>query len=130
MLPARLQRLEHRTDGTVSVFVANTFATRLLGLAFLAEEDAPTTHALLLPRCSSVHTFGMRFALDISFLDAQGSKLRTAWNVPPRRIVRQKGAAAVLERRSSGLRSGLADECLQPVPEGLEGEVLRHVQLE
>jgi len=101
MLPARLRRLEHRTDGTVSVFVASTFASRLLGLAFLAEHQAPPTRALLLPRCSSVHTFGMRFALDISFLDAHGNRLRTAWNVPPRRIVRQGGAAAVLERRST-----------------------------
>ena len=98
MVPARLQRLEHHSDGRVGIFVAEGFRSRLLGLAFL--RDVPHTQALLIPRCSSVHTFGMRFELDVTFLDADGRKLRTAWDVPPGRIVRHRGAAAVLERRS------------------------------
>ena len=83
----------------VSVFVASSFTSRVLGLALL--KDMPRTTALLIPGCSSVHTFGMRFPLDVTFLDDQGRKLRTAWGVPPRRVVRQRGAAAVLERRAA-----------------------------
>jgi len=52
---------------------------------------------LLIPRCSSVHTFGMRFALDLFFLDREGRVIGVRRAVPPRRVVRWRGAAAVLE---------------------------------
>ena len=77
---------------------AATVGARLLGLAFLRE--LPPAHALLIPRCRSVHTFGMRFALDVVFLDARGRVLRVARGVPPRRVARCPGAYAVLEARA------------------------------
>lgn len=95
MLPRRLRRLECRPGG---VFVVGTFLSRLLGLAFLDGLDRE--YALLIPRCSSVHTFGMRFALDITFLDRHGRELRTARNVPPCKLLRHRGAKQVLERQA------------------------------
>lgn len=87
--------------GCPRVFVAGTFRARLLGLAWLA--DLPVECGLLIPGCSSVHTFGMRFALDLTFLDRDGAVLREETAVPPRRIVRCRGASAVLERRAAGV---------------------------
>lgn len=84
------------------VLVARTFCARLLGLAFLSEM-APRC-ALLLPGCSSVHTFGMRFALEIRFLDDRSRVLRRESGVAPRRVLREPGAGAVLEWPSG--RSG------------------------
>lgn len=75
--------------------MATGFRARLLGLAFLGRERAGS--GLLIPRCSSVHTFGMRFALDLVFLDELGVPLATRRNVPPRRLARHRRAAAVLE---------------------------------
>lgn len=69
--------------------------SRLLGLAGLSE--LPVGFALLIPHCSSVHTFGMRFAIDVVFLDARARVLDVRRAVPPRRVVRRRGAAAVLE---------------------------------
>ena len=71
------------------------FRARLLGLAFLGRERAGA--GLLIPRCSSVHTFGMRFPLDLVFLDERGAPLAIRRNVRPCRLVRHRGAAAVLE---------------------------------
>jgi uncharacterized protein len=68
---------------------------RLLGLSWLDRGQAGA--GLLIPRCSSVHTFGMRFALDLTFLDRDGNPLATRRSVPPRRLAWQRGAAAVLE---------------------------------
>jgi len=67
---------------------------RLLGLAWRRREPR---HALLIPGCRSVHTFGMRFALDLVWLDARGAVVRVDRRVPPRRFRRCRGAAAVLE---------------------------------
>ena len=75
--------------------VAKDFRTRLLGLAWRDRERAGP--GLLIPRCSSVHTFGMRFELDVYFLDAGGRVISVRRRVPPRRVLWQRGAAAILE---------------------------------
>ncbi len=59
-------------DGLTVHVAAGPFA-RLRGLAAL--EDLPGEHGLLLPRTRSVHTFGMRFALDLVWLAKDGSVL-------------------------------------------------------
>jgi uncharacterized membrane protein (UPF0127 family) len=82
----------------VSVHVAGSRRARLLGLALLAE--LPDDRALLIPRCRSVHTFGMRFALDLVWLGADGRVLAVDRGVPPGRVVACPGAAAVLEARA------------------------------
>jgi uncharacterized protein len=96
----RLDRLPRRVldDGLV-VHEAATFRARLLGLA-LMRRPPPPGHALLIPNCRSVHTFGMRFPIDITFLDAGGRPLRVEPNVPPRRVLYERGAFAVLEEPS------------------------------
>lgn len=79
--------------------MARSFRARLLGLALLA--DLPEDCALLIPRCSCVHTFGMRFAIDVAFIDAHGHEIAMRRDVRPCRIVKQRGASAVLERRAA-----------------------------
>jgi hypothetical protein len=101
MVPRRLQRLPSRAldDGLV-VHEATTLRARLLGLAWL--RSMPPGHALLIPDCRSVHTFGMRFPLDVVFLDERGRALRVVRSVGRRRLLVCRGAFAVLERPSPG----------------------------
>jgi uncharacterized protein len=75
--------------------VAGTRRSRLLGLALLDRERAG--EGLLIPRCRSVHTFGVRFPLDLIFLDARGTVVEIRRQVPPRRLVRCPGADSILE---------------------------------
>lgn len=82
------------------------WSSRLLGLSMLEPEQAGP--GLLIPRCASVHTFGMRFALDVFFLDASGRPLAVRRAVPPRRVVNHRGAVAVLELPAAGGESGTA----------------------
>jgi hypothetical protein len=63
------------------------------GLSLRREAPEP----LLIPRCRSVHTFGMRFALDLFWLDEWGRVLRVDRAVGPRRIRSCRAAVAVLE---------------------------------
>jgi uncharacterized membrane protein (UPF0127 family) len=92
----RLSRLPLAELGGVHFPVAVDRRARLLGLALLDREQAMP--GLLIPDCASVHTFWMRFALDLHFLDRRGRLLAERLAVPPRRIVYQQGAAMVLER--------------------------------
>jgi uncharacterized membrane protein (UPF0127 family) len=75
--------------------VAVTLPSRLLGLALLRSGRAG--EGLLIPGCRSVHTFGMRFPIDVVFLDGARSPLDVARAVPPNRVVGDRRAAAVLE---------------------------------
>jgi uncharacterized membrane protein (UPF0127 family) len=75
--------------------LAESFRSRLVGLAWRDRSRAGP--GLVIPRCSSVHTFGMRFELDVYFLGADGRLLLLRRRVPPRRVLRCRGAAAVLE---------------------------------
>jgi uncharacterized protein len=93
--PRRFRALPRISIDGFEVPVAATLRARLLGLALLARDGAGP--GLLIPRCRSVHTFGMRFALDLVFLDAQGAEIARRAGVPPRRVVREPAAACVLE---------------------------------
>jgi uncharacterized membrane protein (UPF0127 family) len=97
MLPRRLRRLPRtHIGGDLVALEARGFRARLLGLALL--RSLPPGHALLIPRCRSVHTFGMRFAIDVRFIDDRGATIRFVEGVGRRRVLRCPGAQAVLER--------------------------------
>lgn len=53
---------------------------------------------LVLAPCSSVHTFGMRYTLDIAFVNRHGMVLRSERNVRPGRLLSCHKTAFVLER--------------------------------
>lgn len=66
---------------------------------------------VLLLGCSSVHTFGMRYAIDVSMADEAGRVLASWRALPPGRVVWARGARHVLERPSSaGLWPGPGDQ--------------------
>jgi uncharacterized protein len=95
MASIRLRELPRRRVCGRTVPVALGFRSRLLGLAGL--DEAAAGPGLLIPDCASVHTFGMRFDLDLIFLDRHHRPLRLHTRVPPFRLAWQRGAAAVLE---------------------------------
>jgi len=95
----RLRRLPTATALGREAPVAATLRARLLGLAGLERDEAGP--GLLIPRCRSVHTFGMRFPLDLVFLDRDGRPRSARRAVPPRRVVRDRRASAVLELPSA-----------------------------
>jgi hypothetical protein len=82
-------------DRTLEVMVPETRRERMRGLR--GSVGSPGRQALLLQRCRSVHTFGMRFPILVVFLDA-GYRVLETRRVRPRRVVRPRfGARHVLE---------------------------------
>ncbi len=102
MLPRRLERLPRvaLADDAV-IHEASTFASRLLGLAFLRE--LPPEYALFIPDCRSVHTFGMRFAIDVAFVDLTARVVRVERAVGPRRVLVCRSAFAAIESRAGAI---------------------------
>jgi uncharacterized membrane protein (UPF0127 family) len=92
----RLDALPNRDLGDGRrVAEAATRASRMLGLARL--DAMPAAYALHIPRCRSVHTFTMRFPLDLVWLGRDGRPVRVDRDVPPRRMRTCLRARSVVE---------------------------------
>ena len=81
--------------GGIRLAVADAPVARLAGLAGL--RTMPPRTGLLIPRCRSVHTFGMRFALDLVWLGEDGEIVDVSASVRPRRVVSRGHARALVE---------------------------------
>jgi hypothetical protein len=94
----RLGRLPARglRDG-LCVHDARGMRARRRGLGRL--DSLPADRALHL-RCRAVHTFTMRFPLDLIWLDGEGAVVRVDRDVPPRRHRGCARARAVVETRA------------------------------
>lgn len=80
----------------VEVTVADGFWSRALGL--LPRKSLPSHSALLIKPCKDVHTWFMRFGIDVLFLDKNNKIIGIKENVLPYRFVLgPKGTANVLE---------------------------------
>ena len=75
--------------------IADRPLSRLRGL--LGRSELPAGDGLLLRPSPSVHTWFMRFPIDVVFLDAQLRVLRVRKDMRPWRMAGQRGARAVLE---------------------------------
>jgi uncharacterized membrane protein (UPF0127 family) len=84
---AQRLRVYNRTRNTLLVtegeIAANLWA-RFLGL--MGRGELPDGFGLLLQNESAIHTFGMRVAIDVAYLDARGCILRISESMPPWRL--------------------------------------------
>ena len=78
------------------VMLATRLSSRMRGLLFRPGTD----DLMVLMPCRDIHTFGMRYAIDVAFIDASGKVVRAVRDVLPNKRLREPSAAAVLERRA------------------------------
>lgn len=77
-----------------TVLCLKKFSMRLRGL--LGREPDSATR-LFVP-CNSVHTFGMKHAIDIAFISAKGVVLEVFYGVGPGKILSRQESSIVAER--------------------------------
>ena len=98
----RIRCVINRTRGTVvgdRVRTARTFLSRLVGL--LGTAAIADGEGLWIVPCRSVHTLGMRYPIDVAFLDAGGVVVGILGGLPPNRVGRVfRDARGALELRS------------------------------
>jgi uncharacterized protein len=84
-------------DGGLTLHVARAYKDRRRGLAKMA--PLPEDHGLRILKCNSVHTFGMRFALDLVWFGRRGRVVRVDHAVRPGRVKLCVWARSVVETR-------------------------------
>src|SRR5205814_4828394 len=112
--PARAAMLHAREAGSGAVVadrlrVAETHWTRLKGL--LGTATLATGEGLWIRPCRQVHMIGMRYPVDVAFLDDEHRVVRAIAGLPPGRISpRVPAATSVLELPTGTLeRVGLTE---------------------
>lgn len=93
---------DHDAMGPVGATVASRFTQRMRGLLFSSAEHWRGRWLILVP-CNSVHTLGMRFSIDIAFVDSDGRVLMSRENVLPGLVrIACRRAVITLERPHGG----------------------------
>jgi uncharacterized membrane protein (UPF0127 family) len=99
-------------EGGLTLHIARSSRERRRGLAKMA--PLPEDHGLRILKCNSVHTFGMRFALDLVWLGRDGRVVRVDRDVRPGRVKLCVRARSVVEARS-----GHGDRFADALAEGI-----------
>ena len=108
-------KLVNRTRGTVvaaQVERAGSMRARMKGL--LGRDGLAEGSALVIEPCTSIHTFFMRFTIDVLFLDRRGAALRALGALKPWRATRVYPSAALVVELPEGAlaRSGTLERDL------------------
>jgi len=87
----------------MKIKTSDTYYTRMKGLLGTNRHNLDFDALHIVP-CCGVHTFGMKYEIDIAYLDVAGTVLRTRRGVAPNRVCASpEDTHSVLERPSSGL---------------------------
>jgi uncharacterized membrane protein (UPF0127 family) len=99
--------LKNSRSGAVlasSVELAVTSAERRRGL--LGREAMEPDSALVITRCAAVHTFWMRFAIDVVFVDSSGTVKKIVEELAPWRMAGALFASTAIEFPAGTLKQG------------------------
>lgn len=81
--------------------VARSALERTRGL--LGRSGLPPGEGMLIEHCGSIHTFFMKFALDVIFLDSDWEVLRVVRDLRAWRLASSPGASQVVELAAGAL---------------------------
>ena len=98
-----IRNLTRKTVLSYRTFQAVSFADRLRGMIGRPFEQIGID-AMVFPSCSAIHTFFMTFPIDVIFLGAENTVLKTCPGCRPwRPFVRCMGAQSVIELPAGAL---------------------------
>jgi len=87
----------------IAIFKADSWLTRLVGL--LKHSMLPDNEAMLFEPGGSIHTIGMRFAIDVVYLEKDNKVLKIVADMRPWRFsFAPKGTRRVLELSSGNAK--------------------------
>jgi uncharacterized protein len=99
-------KLINKTNNIViceNVMVADTYFKRLKGLMFT--KSLPEQNALHIVPCNEIHTFNMKYSIDVIYLDDKNSILAIDEDMKPGKIGKHvKNAVSVVELPSGKVK--------------------------
>lgn len=79
------------------ILIALSFWTRIKGLLGTSRQEMEDSILVMAP-CKSIHTFGMRYSIDVAFVDKNGLVLKVKRDLPRSKTLSCPHSFMVLER--------------------------------
>jgi uncharacterized membrane protein (UPF0127 family) len=95
--PSTHQLVDTRTGAVVARRLLVAFDSRSRRTGLLRHTHLPADEAMIIAPCNSIHTFFMRFAIDVAFVAKDGRVLKIRRGVRPWRMAAALRAHAVVE---------------------------------
>ena len=107
-----------RNGRVIANDLTSAFDSRSRNVGLLNHRSFPQGAAMLIAPTSAVHTFFMRFPIDIAFINREGTVVKVCHRVRPWRIAAAFRAYGVIELPAGTLAAGetLAGDVLAVVP--------------
>jgi uncharacterized membrane protein (UPF0127 family) len=93
----RYELVRTERGSVLATHVEPAFDSKTRRRGLLGRDSVPEDYALIIAPCGSVHTFFMRFPLDLLFVSRNGTVLKTCRSVKPWRMAGALRAFAVIE---------------------------------
>jgi uncharacterized membrane protein (UPF0127 family) len=96
--PRTEYRLRNRRTGTfIAERVVGAFDSASRNRGLLKRDSMPEGEALIIAPCNAIHTWFMRFDIDVAFVSKTGAVLKIRHRVRPWRLAASLRAFAVIE---------------------------------
>ncbi|HEX9027230.1 MAG TPA: DUF192 domain-containing protein [Clostridium sp.] len=93
-----VKNLIYNLEIIAEIFIADSFIKRFLGFMF---REKPHHEAILIKPCNSIHTFFMRFPIDVLFINENMEVVKKIDGLKPGRIIMpQKKCKMVIEGKA------------------------------
>lgn len=103
-----VKELVYNGNKLADIYIADTFFKRFLGYMF---RKKPHHEAILIKPCSSIHTFFMKFDIDVLFLNEDGEVIMKIGHLGRRRMIMPvKESTMVIEAASDMFKDLAAGE--------------------
>ena len=90
-----IMTLKYKGEATIDIFIADSYFKRLIGYMFRKQ---PHHSAILFTPCNNIHTFFMKFNIDVLFLDEHMQVIKKIESLRPGKVVTMvMGAKMVIE---------------------------------
>ena len=103
--PAGQHLLNERTGEVVAAEIELAADSQSRNRGLLGRSSLAAGHVLIIAPCNAIHTFFMRFTIDIVFVDKRGRVKKVCRKVRPWRARVCLGAFAALEFEGGGVNS-------------------------
>ena len=92
-----IMTLKYKGEATIDIFIADSYFKRLIGYMFRKQ---PHHGAILFTPCNSIHTFFMKFNIDVLFLNEHMQVIKKVERLRPGKVVPTvMGAKVVIESK-------------------------------
>jgi uncharacterized protein len=89
--------VDRRRDVPVAGRIARAAGPLGRTVGLLGRSELSDGEGMWFDGCNAIHTFGMRMTIDVVFLDASGTVVKVAANLPPWRMASAHGGRTVIE---------------------------------